>query len=74
MNIIVELMISWSRENMTYIESNQRHQVQQQDHSMNRLMLAVEEDSKDEAVEEALVVVKDLAVVVDQLLVTTMEL
>ena len=65
MNIIVELMISWSRENTTYIESNQRHQVQQQDHSMNRLMLAMEEDSKDEVVEEAMDMVKDLAMAVD---------
>ena len=68
MNTIVELMISWSRENTTYIESNQRHQVQQQDHSMNQLMLAVEEDSEDEAMEEA------LAVAVDRSLVTTAEL
>ena len=68
MNIIVELMISWSRENTTYTKSNQRHQVQQQDHSMNRLMLAEEEDSEDEAVEEALVVV------LDRSLVTTAEL
>ena len=65
MNIIVELTISWSRENMTCIESNQRHRVQQQDHSMNRLILAVEEDSEDEAVEEALAVVKALAVAMD---------
>ena len=41
---------------------------------MIRLMLAVEEDSEDEAVEEALVVEKDLAVVMDQSLLTTMEL
>ena len=68
MNIIVEHMISWSRENMTYIESNQRHQVQQQDHSMNWLMLAEEEDSEDEAVEEA------LAVALDLLPVTTVDL
>ena len=59
---------------MTCIESNQRHRVQQQDHSMIRLMLAVEEDSEDEAVEEALAVVKALAMVMDQSLVTTMEL
>ena len=59
MNIILELIISLSRENMTYTESNQRHQVQQQDHSRNRLMLAEEEDSKDEAVGEALAVVMD---------------
>ena len=59
---------------MTYTESNQRHQVQQQDHSRNRLMLAEEEDSEDEAMEEALAVVKDLAVVMDRSLVTTVEL
>ena len=74
MNIIVELTISWSRENMTCTESNQRHQVHQQDHSMNRLILAMEEDSEDEAVDEALAVVKALAMAMDQLLVTTVEL
>ena len=68
MNIIVELMISWSRENMTCTESNKRHQVQQEDHSMNRLMLAMVEDSKDEAMEEA------LAVAMDRSLVTIVEL
>ena len=41
---------------------------------MIRLMLAVQEDSEDKAVEEALAVVKALAVVMDQSLVTTMEL
>ena len=50
---------------MTYIESNQKHRVQQQDHSMIRLMLAVEEGSEDEDVEEALAVEKVLAVVAD---------
>ena len=74
MNIIVELTISWSRENMTCIESNQRHQVHQQDHSMNQLILAVEKDSEDEAVEEALAMVKALAMVMDRSLVTTAEL
>ena len=41
---------------------------------MIRIMLAVEEDSKDEDVEEALAMEKDLAVAMDLLLVTTMEL
>ena len=41
---------------------------------MNRLMLDEEEDSEDEAVEEALAVVKDLAVVMEKSLVTTVEL
>ena len=41
---------------------------------MNRLMVAVEEDSEDEAMEEALAMVKALAVAVDRLLVTTVEL
>ena len=59
---------------MTYTESSQKHQVQQQDHSMNRLMLAMEEDSEDEAVEEALAVDKALAVVMDRSLVTIVEL
>ena len=68
MNIIAKLMISWSRESMTCIESSQKQQVQQQDHSMNRLMLAMEEDSKEEAVEEA------LAMVMDRSLFTTAEL
>ena len=74
MNIIVELMISWSRESMTCTESSQKHLVQQQDHTMNRLMLAMEEDSEEEAVEEDLVMEKALAVAMDLLLVTTMEL
>ena len=65
---------------MTCIESSQKHLAQQQDHSMNRLVMAVEEDSEDEAVEKALAmeeafpVVKDLAVAVDLLLVTIVEL
>ena len=65
---------------MTYTESSQRHRVQQQDHSLIRLMVAVEEDSEDEAVEEALheekpsAEEKVLAVVVDQSLVITAEL
>ena len=41
---------------------------------MIRLMVAVEEDSEDEDMEEALVVEKDLVVVTDQLLATTVEL
>ena len=41
---------------------------------MNRLMMAVVEDSEDEAVEEALAVMEALAMVVDQLLVTIVEL
>ena len=41
---------------------------------MKRLMLVVEEDSEDEAMEEALTVEKDLAVAVDLLLVTIVEL
>ena len=44
---------------MTCIESIQRHQVQQQDYSMNRLMMGMVEDSEDEAVEEALVMAMD---------------
>ena len=40
---------------------------------MIRLMVAVEEDSEDEDVEEALAREKALAAVADQLLVTTME-
>ena len=68
MNTIVEPMISWLGASKTCTESNQKHRVQQQDHSMIRLMLAVEEDSEDEDVEEA------LAVVADQSLVTTVEL
>ena len=65
---------------MTYTESSQKHRVQQQDHSLIRLMVAGEEDSEDEAVEEALQEEKAsaeervLAVVADQLLVTTVEL
>ena len=74
MNTIAEPMISWSGASKTCTESNQKHRVQQQDHSMIRLMLAMEEDSEDEAMEEDLVVVKDLAMAVDRLLVTNMEL
>ena len=54
MNMIIEPMISWSGASKTCIESNQKHRVQQQDHSMIQLMLAVAEDSEDEDVEEAL--------------------
>ena len=64
-NTITEPMISWLGASKTCIESNQKHRVQQQDHSMIQLMLAVEEDSEDS---------KYLAVVVDQLLVTIAEL
>ena len=41
---------------------------------MIRLMLAMEENSEDEVMEEALSMVKALVVVMDQSLVTTMEL
>ena len=41
---------------------------------MIRLMLAMEEDSEDEDVEEALAMEKDLAMAMDLLLVTTVEL
>ena len=67
MNMITKPMISWLGESKTCTESNQKHRVQQQDHSMIRLTLAVEVDSKDEDVEEA------LAVVTDQSLFTTVE-
>ena len=65
---------------MTYTESSQKHRVQQQDHSLIRLMVAGEEDSEDEAVEEVLQEEKAsaeervLAVVADQSLVITAEL
>ena len=68
MNTISEPMISWSGASKTYTESNQKHGVKQQDHSMIRLMVVVEEDSEDEEDSEALVVVAD------QSLVTTVEL
>ena len=48
---------------MNSTESNQRHQ----NHSMNQLMMAVVEDSEDDAVVEA------LAVAMDLLFVTTVE-
>ena len=54
--------------------SNQKHRVQQQDHSRIRLTEAVQEDSEDEAVEEALQEERVLAVVADQSLVITAEL
>ena len=73
-NTIVEPMISWSGESKTFTESNQKYKVQQQDHSMIWLMVDVEEDSEDEDVKEALAVEKDLVVVADQLLATTVEL
>ena len=65
---------------MTYTESKQKHKVQQQDHSLIRLMVAVEEDLEDEAMEEALheekalAEEKVLAMVADQSLVITAEL
>ena len=59
---------------MTYTEFSRKNQVKQQDHSMKNLMLVEEEDLEDEAVEEALAVEKALAVVVNQSLVTTVEL
>ena len=45
-----------------------------QDHSRIRIMEVVEKDSEDEDVEEALAGEKALAVVMDQSLVTTVEL
>ena len=60
-------------------ESKQTHKVQQQDHSQIRHMEAVEEDSEDEAVEEAsheekaLAEEEVLAKVVDQSLVIIVE-
>ena len=74
MNTIVEPMISWLEQIKTCTESSQRHRVQQQDHSLIRLMVAMEEDSEDEAVEEALQEEKVLAAVVDQSPVITTEL
>ena len=73
MNMIAEPMISWSGVSKTCTESNKKHRVQQQDHSMIKLMLAVEEDEEDEEDSEALAVEKALAVVADQSLVTTVE-
>ena len=73
MNTIAEPMISWSGVSKTCTESNQKHRVQQQDHSMIRLMLAMEEDLEDEDMEEALAREKALAMVTDQSLVTTVE-
>ena len=74
MNMIADPMISWSRASKTCKESNLRHRVQQQDHSMIQLMLAMEEDSEDEEMEKDLAVEKALAVFADQSLVTTVEL
>ena len=65
---------------MTCIEFNQKHGVQQQDHSLIRLTEAMEEDSEDEAMEEASHMEKALdeeevlAKVMDQSLVITVEL
>ena len=74
MNTIAEPMISWSGASKTCTESNQKHRVQQQDHSMIWLMLAMEEDEEDEEDSEALAVEKALAMVMDQSLITTVEL
>ena len=74
LNMTVEPMISWSGASKTCTESKQRHRVLQQDHSMIRLMEAVEEDLEDEDVDQALALEKDLVVAVDQSLVTTVEL
>ena len=74
MNTIAEPMISWSGASKTCTESNQKHRVQQQDHNMIRLMVAMEERSEDEEEEEALAMEKALAVVADQSLVTIVEL
>ena len=80
MNMTAEPMISWLEQSKTCTGSSQRHRVQQQDHNMIRLMEAMEEDSEDEAVEEALQEEKAsaeervLAVVADQSLVITVEL
>ena len=80
MYTIAEPMISWSEQSKTCIDSSQRHRVQQQDHSRIWLMEAVEGDSEDEVMEEALHEEKALeeekvlAMVVDQLLVTSAEL
>ena len=74
MNMIAEPMISWSEQRNTCTGSNQKHRVQQQDHSMIRLIVVVEEDSEDEDVEEALAVEKALVVVTNQSLATNVEL
>ena len=63
--MIAEPMISWLEQSKTCTESIQRHRVQQQDHILIRLMVAVEEDLQDEAVEEDLHKEKVLAVVMD---------
>ena len=65
---------------MTYTESSQKHRVQQQDHTLIWLMVAMEEDSEDEAVEDALYEEKAsaeekvLAMVTDQSLVIIVKL
>ena len=59
---------------MMCTESNQKHRVQQQDHSRIRLTEAVQEDSEDEAEEEALHEEEILAKVVGQSLVIIAEL
>ena len=69
MKITAEPMIWWSKESMTFIESNQKHLDHQQVHNMNRLREAMEEILEDEAVEEAM----DLAVAMDKLPAITVE-
>ena len=79
-NRTAELMISCQRENMMCTESKQTHKIQQQDHSRIKLTEAVQEDSEDEAEEEASHVEKALAKdevlakVVDRSLVIIVEL
>ena len=73
-NRTAELMISCQRDRMMCTESKPTHRVKQQDHHRIRLMEAVEEDSKEEAEEEALAEEGDLAKAVDQSLVITVEL
>ena len=72
-NKIAELMISCQKEHRMCTESKQTHRVQQQDHSRIRRMEAVEEDSDDEAVEEASHEEDVLAKVADQSLVIIVE-
>ena len=59
---------------MMCTDSKQTHRVQQQDHSRIRLKEAVQEDSEDEAVEEASHVEEVLAKVMGQSLVIIAEL
>ena len=71
---IAELMISCQKEHRMCTESKQTHRVQQQDHSRLRCMEAMEEDSEDEAVEEASHEEEVLVKVMDQSLVIIEEL